>query len=228
MTIINSISNTRFSFNGIEYFKNYISVVRGSRIEIFNCYEREDVLLPLTSYNAITLNGIIYNSAADLQSALQSVIYSRATLGGDNVEIVEQNNIGRVINIGYISNVNFTSQVISNINSLTTTLTPIDNPVYFEAFKTGSSLATSAQKVRFQFMGGKGTWGVGGTVVSPTHLYQNAPEAMILDDITNDANGVTINIGQLTNEHNFIEAVNSVIRDFTDIKKESLYQLCGG
>ena len=51
MIIINSVSNTRFSFNGIEYFRNYISVVRGNRVEIFNCYEREDIMLPLTHYS---------------------------------------------------------------------------------------------------------------------------------------------------------------------------------
>ncbi len=219
MTIINSVSNTRFSFNGIEYFKNYISVVRGSRVEIFNCYEREDVLLPLTHYNEITLNGIIHTSAASLQSALQPVIYSRATLGGEEVEIIEQNNIGRVYNIGYINNVNFTSQVVNQINSLTTLITPIDNPVFFEVFKTGGVLAASAQKVRFQFLGGKGTWGTGGTMVSPSQLYQNAPEALILDDITSDANGNITNLGALESEGRFLETANTAIRDFSDTKK---------
>ena len=136
MTIVNTVSNIRFSMNGIEYFKNYISVVRGDKVEIFNCYEREDVLLPLTQYNQITLNGTIYTSAANLQAALQPIIYSRSTLGGEEPELIYQNNIGKVINIGYLSGVNFNTSVLQKINALSTEITPQDNPVFFVAYKT--------------------------------------------------------------------------------------------
>lgn len=79
--IIN-INDVRFSLNGVEYLKNYISKVSGSSIEIFNCYERRDILVPFNHYNKFTVNGNTYASAAALQSALLSVIYGRNTLGG--------------------------------------------------------------------------------------------------------------------------------------------------
>src|SRR5688572_10114093 len=118
MTIINSISNSRFSFNGIEYLRNYVSVVRGDRIEIFNCYEQEDILLCLTHYNQVTLNGTIHISATNLHSALQDIIYSRSTLSGEDIEIIDQNNIGKVINLGYLTSSNLSVEIPQRINAL--------------------------------------------------------------------------------------------------------------
>src|SRR5690606_492525 len=178
---INSVSNTLFSFNGIEYFRNYISVVRGERIEIFNCYERDDVMLPLTHYSEVSLNGITYSNASDLQSVLQTVIYSRATLGSDEVEVVEQNNVGKIIYLDYVSGSDLLTQVLGDINSQTTLISATDNPVYFTAYKSATT-ASVAQKLRFQFMGGKGTWGAGGSAVLPSHLYQLPPESLLPED----------------------------------------------
>ncbi|WP_417351273.1 pyocin knob domain-containing protein [Flavobacterium alkalisoli] len=218
MTIINSVSNTRFSFNGIEYFRNYISVVRGDRVEIFNCYEREDIMLSLTHYSEITLNGIIYSNAANLQSALQSVIYSRATLGADEVEVVEQNNIGRVIQLNYVTGTNLLNKVLTNINSTTTVVSATDNPVFFSAYKSAST-SVVAQKLRFQFMGGKGTWGAGGKTVLPSHLYQLAPEALLPDDITANSKSNVVSLGQISSTNDFLNQVNGTTRNFSDASK---------
>ena len=218
MIIINSVSNTLFSFNGIEYFRNYISVVRGERIEIFNCYERDDVMLPLTHYSEVSLNGITYSNATDLQSVLQTVIYSRATLGGDEVEVVEQNNIGKVIYLDYVSGSDLLTQVLGDINSQTTLISATDNPVFFTAYKSAST-ASVAQKLRFQFMGGKGTWGAGGNAVLPSHLYQLPPESLLPEDITANSKSNVISLGQVTNEPEFLTKVNSSVRDLTDTSK---------
>ena len=75
MIVIKTLSGTRFTLNGIQYFKNYISAVYGNKIEIFNCYERKDVLLPQTHFNQFTVDGVYYSDAASLQSALLGVIY---------------------------------------------------------------------------------------------------------------------------------------------------------
>ncbi|MFL9836942.1 pyocin knob domain-containing protein [Flavobacterium sp. ST-75] len=218
MIIINSVSNTLFSFNGIEYFRNYISVVRGERIEIFNCYERDDVMLPLTHYSEVSLNGITYSNASDLQSVLQTVIYSRATLGSDEVEVVEQNNVGKIIYLDYVSGSDLLTQVLGDINSQTTLISATDNPVYFTAYKSATT-ASVAQKLRFQFMGGKGTWGAGGSAVLPSHLYQLPPESLLPEDITANNKSNVISLGQITNETEFLTKVNSTLRDLTDTSK---------
>jgi hypothetical protein len=44
MIIINTIDGRKFSFNGIPYLRNYISAVFTNGVEIFNCYERNDIL----------------------------------------------------------------------------------------------------------------------------------------------------------------------------------------
>ena len=82
--IIDTVSDQRFSLNGIEYLKNYVTEVHGSKIEVFNCYERNDVLIELTDFSEFKVNGEVYTTAAQLQAALLHVLYSRSTLGGDS------------------------------------------------------------------------------------------------------------------------------------------------
>ena len=215
MNIINTISNTRFSFNGIEYFKNYISVVRGNRIEIFNCYEREDVLLCLTSYNEISLNGTIHNAVSSLQSALQSVIYSRSTLAGEEIPFLEQNNTGRVINIGYLTG-NLALELPTRINNLTTTLTASDSPVFFTGYQ---GLPQGSTKFTYQFLGGKGTWGQGGTIVAQNQLQQLIVQNLIPEDLTADENANIISLNEVE-PSNFLIAANTEIRDFSNTVKQ--------
>jgi hypothetical protein len=90
MIVINTIDNRKFSLNGIPFLKNYISAVRNTKIIIFNCYESKDVLVELTPYIQFSINGISYNTPAEVQAALLDVIYSRATLGGN---VMDQDNI---------------------------------------------------------------------------------------------------------------------------------------
>jgi hypothetical protein len=82
MRIIVTVNATRFSLDGIQYFKNYISKVAGSQIIIFNAYDRKDVLVDWTAFGDVQVNGITYGNVANLQSALLPVIYTRQSLGG--------------------------------------------------------------------------------------------------------------------------------------------------
>lgn len=86
MYIITSINDKKFSLNGIQYLKNYLSATYNQKIEIFNCYERQDVLVEQTVYSEFSVNGITYNSAAALQAALLDVLYSRTNLGTNTIE----------------------------------------------------------------------------------------------------------------------------------------------
>jgi hypothetical protein len=82
MIIINTVNSQRFSLDGIEYFKNFISKVFGNKIKIYNAYDSNDVLVDVEIYSNIQLNGVIYANATLLQQALLSVIYSRDSLNG--------------------------------------------------------------------------------------------------------------------------------------------------
>lgn len=82
MIVINTVSDKRFSLNGIEYLKNFLSFVAGDRLLIYNAYDRADERCDLTLYSEFQVNGITYASAALLQSALLDVIYTRTSLGG--------------------------------------------------------------------------------------------------------------------------------------------------
>lgn len=87
MIVINTVSNKRFSLNGVEYLKNFLSFVAGNRLLIYNAYDRKDERTELTLFSDYTVNGVIYGSAAILQSALLDIIYSRGSLGGEGTPI---------------------------------------------------------------------------------------------------------------------------------------------
>lgn len=76
MNILTSVSDTVFELNGIKYLKNYISNVYGNKIEIYNCYERADVLIPQTHYQNFMVNGSTFSSAVSLQAALLTILFS--------------------------------------------------------------------------------------------------------------------------------------------------------
>lgn len=86
MIVINNIDDTRFSFNGVEYFKNFTPVVIGNYIRILNTY---DSAIELTSaptlYSDFEVDSVTYGSAALLQSAILPVLFSRVSLGGGGV-----------------------------------------------------------------------------------------------------------------------------------------------
>ena len=105
MKIINTFNAQRFTLNGIQFYKNYISEVAGESISIFNAYDRKDVKVDFTNFANINLNGVIYPNVADLQSALLPVIYTRSSLspGGSFDLTVGESNVNAFENIAKIS-----------------------------------------------------------------------------------------------------------------------------
>jgi hypothetical protein len=81
MIIINTVNNQKFSLNGIEYFKNFLSVVIGNKISIYNAYDKSDEKVSLTIFSDFEINGLTLPNVASLQSALLDVIYTRDSLG---------------------------------------------------------------------------------------------------------------------------------------------------
>lgn len=100
IAVINNLSATTFSFNGVPYFKNFISVVSGNRVRILNTYDSSLELLPLSDYGDITVDGSTYGSAELLQAALLPVLFTRSSLAGIEVN-------------GNITNVNFSGNVLT-------------------------------------------------------------------------------------------------------------------
>lgn len=115
MNIISTVNDKRFSINNIRYLKNYVTAVKGSKIEVFNCYERQDVLVPLTHYSNFMVDGVTYPNAPALQAALLPVLYSRSNLGGDSPDIDPDNiDIVRRIRSASVSK----TDVLAAINNL--------------------------------------------------------------------------------------------------------------
>ena len=81
MIVINTVTATRFSLNGIEYFKNYISEVAGNQLTVFNAYDRKDVKVEWSAFGNFLVDNVAFSNVADLQSTLLDVIYTRTNLG---------------------------------------------------------------------------------------------------------------------------------------------------
>ena len=76
VTIVD-INTTTFSIDGVEYLKNFQSVINGDTLKIFGVYDNDTVLVPLTIYSDFTVGGAGFASAILLQTALLNVLYNR-------------------------------------------------------------------------------------------------------------------------------------------------------
>jgi hypothetical protein len=218
MNIISTFNDKRFILNGIQYFKNYVSVVRGNKIEIFNCYERKDVLVELTHYNQFSIDGIIYTSAALLQEALLPIIYSRINMGDGST--FAQNNIGKSINLGIYFGDSSVTAIAAKMNNRTTVISAIDTPVVLSLTSIFSSaelgqFAFNNKKYLYLFRPGAGTYGIGGTTVTTTMITQLATLNLTPDDVQNDPGAIIYNIDPVTNG-NYLLKANSSLWDFSD------------
>ena len=83
MITINTISDIKFSFNGVNYLKNFTPIVVGDKIRILNTYDSKIELTDApTLFSDFTLDGLTYANVALLQDALLLVIFTRSTLSG--------------------------------------------------------------------------------------------------------------------------------------------------
>lgn len=215
MITINTISNTRFAFNGIQYLKNYISRIAGDRIEIYNCYERQDVLLPLTLYSEVRLNGFTYSSAAELQEEILGVIYMRNTL--DDAGISTQNNVSTKFYFGIIPGEGeITPLQISdwiNSNPYYLTISEVETPVWIEAVRV---VEGRYKRYIFNFVPGKGHWGLasGGTPVHPGFFNLIGVFNFTGQDIEDQPGTTIVSLGNLP-DGDYLTVANSEERDFS-------------
>lgn len=84
MIVINNIDSQRFTFNGVEYFKNFTPVVVGNKIRVLNTYDSSIELTDAPRlYSDFEVDGVVYASVSLLQTALLPILYTRNSLVGD-------------------------------------------------------------------------------------------------------------------------------------------------
>lgn len=82
-TIINTVSDTKFSLNGITYGKIYQPLAQGTEhISIVNVYDTSQKLVNSTHYSEFNVNGSTYIDQDTLISALILVIFTLGESGG--------------------------------------------------------------------------------------------------------------------------------------------------
>lgn len=75
VTIVN-ITDTTFTLDGIEYQKNFNSIVSNDNVKIIGVYDSKVVLIADTNYAEYTVDGSSYGSALLLQAALVEVLFT--------------------------------------------------------------------------------------------------------------------------------------------------------
>jgi len=201
MNVFKDISTTRFTLNGVEYLKNYISTVRRDKVIVFNNYERKDVLVDLTSYTNFTVNGASYGSAAALQAALLSVIYNRTTLGGSNIELT-QDNIDIAAYADFLQETVSALDVVNRINT-SPNIISLNNQeslwIIARAYSISSSGNVSLNSIYpFKVLNnGKGVYGSGQKQLKPDDLLGFTPKQVNITDIESDPKTLTVNFGNI-------------------------------
>ncbi|MGV3695497.1 hypothetical protein [Flavobacterium sp.] len=72
----------KFSLDGIPYYKNFIGVVKGNKLQVVNVYDSKLCLTEFEEYTDYTVNGVVHGSVAALQNALLPILFTRNNLGG--------------------------------------------------------------------------------------------------------------------------------------------------
>jgi lysophospholipase L1-like esterase len=203
MNVFQELSVSRFTLNGIEYLKNYVSSVHGDKVVVFNNYERKDTLVELTSYKNYTVNGSEYGSAEALQAALLSVIYNRTTLGGSNI-VLSQDNIDVVIYMNFVSDGLSALDVVNSINSSVQTYTVNEQQsiwVNAKSYTVTSKGVSLNNTYIFKITNkGKGVYGAGQKQLSINDVFFVSSNPVSSNDIENDPETENINFGNLTDQ----------------------------
>jgi hypothetical protein len=213
MHTIRTVNTQRFSLNGIEYLKNYVTNISGNLLEIFNCYDRCDVLLSLTHYNQFIVNGATYSTAAQLQAALADILYVRTTLGEVAADISQDN-------IDMVRKLRIPTLTITNVlNAINTgpafTISDTQSVWFVVTVTAGGTAIPRGSVYKYKMTGlGKGDYGAPNGTNSPHNLalgnlelvYFNIPTA---SSIRLEPNTAVINFGILGQDATLFSWLNS-------------------
>jgi len=222
MNFINSLNDKYFTLNGVQYFRNYVSAVHGDKIELYNCYERKDILIPLTGFANFMVNGSVYLSADELQAELLDVTYSRLTIGDSSS--IDQNNETRVISVGTIVvpesgylPLPLTTTIANKLNETPVTITAKQTPVVITAKlqSVPGMYKYTSKLLKYLFKPGKGNWGLDGTPINPAHFELISTENYLVQDLLSEPNAVIENLGSVP-DGDFVATANERLWDFSD------------
>ena len=85
MIVINNVDDKQFSFNDINYYKNFTPLVptNSDKVRIVNTYDSSIELTDSPAlFSDVIVDGVTYANVSDLQIALLPVVYTRDSLGG--------------------------------------------------------------------------------------------------------------------------------------------------
>jgi len=199
MRVIETVSVQRFRLDGIEYFKNYISTVAGNQITVYNAYDRNDVRIDWEHFGNVSVNGFVYTNAADLQSALLPVIYTRNSLAPSGGAVTSVNaETGDVIIDG--TNINVTNPTTATETTLNQALEDINDasggtPTFQSVIEAGDELV-SDDNLRKIVISKEG---------QSISFYNRADvgDAWSLTDSWDSISGLTVNNGFLNGIYSF-------------------------
>lgn len=219
MNVISSLNAKHFTFNGVQYFRNYVSAVHGDKVEIYNCFERKDVLVPLSHFSEFNVNGSSFTSANLLQAALLDVTYTRLT--GTDSSVVDQDNVAKVISVGMIGPLNsgqsMLIEVANKLNAKTITITAKETPVIILATEMANNGMYNyiSKRYKYLFKRGKGNWGLGGSEISLTYLELINTENLLANHLLSEPNAVINNLGSVP-DGDYLTVANATEWDFLD------------
>lgn len=203
MITIGTVSDKRFSLNGVHYVKNFLSFVSGERLCIYNAYDRHDERVRLTKFGEFELDGVIYPSASTLQEALIDVIYTRSSLGGGGTPVVNQDNIPRLKSIGTVIDAAY-STFANRINSLAPFTIGEKDIFIFSALVNTNAPAVAARSYFRQYKFilknlGKGTYGneIGNILVTAENIEMIFVQNPSIVYVQDEANTQTIILGEI-------------------------------
>jgi hypothetical protein len=206
MHIINTVNSKRFSLNGIEYLKNYVTEVSGSNIRIFNCYDNCDELLPPTRYNNFLVNGISFSTVNQLQAALLDVLYVRTTLGEVAPDIDQDNiSIVRYINMGAFN----MATLLNTINTGPAFTISEKQSLWYVVHASGTILTPgSIYKYKVTKVG-KGTYGANGTQLTASNLELVYVSTLSVAGIKTAPSTMLVNFGALPANQGVVSYMNA-------------------
>ena len=206
MHIINTVNSKRFSLNGIEYLKNYVTDVSGNNIRVFNCYDNCDELLPPTRYNNFLVNGITFANENQLQAALLDVLYVRTTLG-EVAPDIDQDNISIVRSVTLPS---FSMTALLNKINTGATFNVSEKQSLWYVVHTRGTLFTPGSIYKYKVIKlGKGTYGTNGTQLTASNLELVYVSTLSLDSIKTAPSTMAVNFGSLSPELSVVSYMNA-------------------
>lgn len=135
---------------------------------------------------------------------------------------VNQNNIGLKKSLGYFGNEPSTIDAVTKLNAVTTVISEIQTPVivFISSLPVVDGDTGVSKLFSWLFLPGKGTYGIGGTAVTASMLFQLPVLNLTPEDIENDPNAVIINIDPVV-DGDYITKANESFWDFSDSDYEN-------